>query len=94
MILAEKIPNLRPEVVERLVRMHFQRTPVYTLESFYETHWRRVPVRNIEPVWPLQMGFQLARDSPYSHIKRLFDLAGGGNGDLAAQSRCCWGWCC
>ncbi len=74
-ILAEKIPNLRPDVVDRLVRMHFQRTPVYTMESFYETYWRRVPVRSIEPAWPLQMGFQLARDSPYSHLKRLFDVA-------------------
>lgn len=73
-ILAEELPRLRPEVIERLVRMHFQRTPVYTMESFYETHWRRVPVRSIDPAWPLQMGFQLARDSPYSHLKRLFDV--------------------
>ena len=74
-IVAAKIPDLRPDVVDRLVRMHFQRTPVYTMESFYETYWRRVPVRSIEPAWPLQMGFQLARDSPYSHLKRMFDLA-------------------
>jgi lipopolysaccharide/colanic/teichoic acid biosynthesis glycosyltransferase len=47
---------------------------VYTLESFYESHWRRVPVQSIDPFWPLQMGFQLARISPYHYLKRLFDL--------------------
>ena len=61
-ILAEETRNIRPEVMERLVRMHFQQMPVYTLESFYETQWRRVPVRNIDPSWPLQIGFQLARE--------------------------------
>ena len=49
-ILAEESRNIRAEVMERLVRMHFQRMPVYTLESFYETQWRRVPVRNIDAV--------------------------------------------
>jgi exopolysaccharide biosynthesis polyprenyl glycosylphosphotransferase len=74
-ILAESIDRLSPELIERLVRTQFQRTRVYTLESFYESHWRHVPVHNIDPVWPLQMGFQLARISPYHYLKRLFDLA-------------------
>jgi lipopolysaccharide/colanic/teichoic acid biosynthesis glycosyltransferase len=34
-----------------------------------------VPVHSIDPFWPLQMGFQLARISPYHYLKRLFDLA-------------------
>src|SRR5438874_1027559 len=38
-ILAEKIKRLPSELLERLVRTQFQRTRVYTLESFYETHW-------------------------------------------------------
>jgi exopolysaccharide biosynthesis polyprenyl glycosylphosphotransferase len=56
------------------VRTQFQRTRVYTLESFYETHWRYVPLDAIDPVWPLQTGFQLARISPYHYLKRAFDL--------------------
>ncbi len=63
-----------PELLEHLVRTQFQRTRVYTLESFYEAHWRHVPVQSIDPFWPLQMGFQLARNSPYHYLKRLFDL--------------------
>ena len=73
-ILAEETRLIRTEVMDRLVRMHFQRMPVYTLESFYETQWRRVPARNIDPSWPLQIGFQLTGDSPYTHLKRLFDV--------------------
>ena len=59
---------------DRLVRIHFQQMPVYTLDTFYETFWRRIPVLSLNPSWPLQLGFQLARSSPYQHIKRLFDV--------------------
>jgi exopolysaccharide biosynthesis polyprenyl glycosylphosphotransferase len=73
-VLAERVDRIRPELLEHLVRTQFQRTRVYTLESFYEAHWRYVPVHSIDPFWPLQMGFQLARNSPYHYLKRLFDV--------------------
>jgi exopolysaccharide biosynthesis polyprenyl glycosylphosphotransferase len=73
-ILAEKANALSTQLLERLVRAQFHQTRVYTLESFYETHWRYVPLDIIDPVWPLQTGFQLARMSPYHYLKRLFDL--------------------
>jgi exopolysaccharide biosynthesis polyprenyl glycosylphosphotransferase len=73
-VLAERVDRIRPELLEHLVRTQFQRTRVYTLESFYEAHWRHVPVQSIDPFWPLQMGFQLARNSPYHYLKRLFDV--------------------
>jgi exopolysaccharide biosynthesis polyprenyl glycosylphosphotransferase len=73
-ILAEKANSLSTQLLERLVRAQFHQTRVYTLESFYETHWRYVPLDIVDPVWPLQTGFQLARASPYHYLKRLFDL--------------------
>src|SRR6059058_2191874 len=73
-ILAQSIDRLSRELLDLLVRTQFQRTRVYTLESFYEAHWRHVPMHTIDPFWPLQMGFQLARISPYHYLKRLFDL--------------------
>jgi exopolysaccharide biosynthesis polyprenyl glycosylphosphotransferase len=73
-ILAESVDRLGQDLIERLVRTQFQRTRVYTLESFYEAHWRHVPMHTIDPFWPLQMGFQLARISPYHYLKRLFDV--------------------
>jgi len=73
-ILAQSIDRLSLELIERLVRTQFQETRVYTLESFYEAQWRHVPLHTIDPVWPLQMGFQLARVSPYHYLKRLCDI--------------------
>jgi exopolysaccharide biosynthesis polyprenyl glycosylphosphotransferase len=73
-ILAEKANSLETQLLERLVRAQFHQTRVYTLESFYETHWRYVPLDIIDPVWPLQTGFQLASTSPYHYLKRMFDL--------------------
>src|SRR5438477_11871725 len=77
-ILAQSVDRLGQDLIERLVRTQFQRTRVYTLESFYEAHWRHVPMHTIDPFWPLQMGFQLARISPYNYLKRLCDTVAAG----------------
>jgi exopolysaccharide biosynthesis polyprenyl glycosylphosphotransferase len=73
-VLAAKASSLSTELLERLVHAQFQETRVYTLESFYETQWRYLPLGIIDPFWPLQSGFQLARTSPYHYLKRLFDV--------------------
>jgi exopolysaccharide biosynthesis polyprenyl glycosylphosphotransferase len=73
-ILTERIDQLQPSLLDRLIRTQFQRARVYTLESFYEAHWRKVPIHWIDPFWPLQAGFQLARNSPYHYVKRIFDI--------------------
>jgi len=73
-ILAERPNALSTHLLERLVHAQFQETRVYTLESFYETQWRYVPLGIVDPFWPLQTGFQLARISTYHYLKRLFDV--------------------
>ncbi len=73
-VVAERVERLSPELLAHLIRIQFQSARVYTLESFYEAQWRYVPVEAIDPVWPLQSGFQLARISPYHYLKRLLDL--------------------
>ena len=73
-ILAESLERLGEELVQRLVRTQFLRARVYTLESFYEAHWRHVPIHMVDPFWPLQTGFQLSRTSPYHYVKRLCDI--------------------
>src|SRR5256884_45798 len=73
-ILAEKASSLSTQLLERLVHAQIQETRVYTLESLYETQWRYLPLGIIDPFWPLQSGFQLARTSPYHYLKRLFDV--------------------
>lgn len=77
-ILADRLDRIRPDLLARLVRAQFQQARVYTLESFYEAHWRHVPVHSIDPFWPLQMGFQLSRTSPYHYVKRVLDVAASG----------------
>src|SRR5205807_2008804 len=74
-VLTERVDRIRPELLQELVRTQFQNTRVYTLESFYEAQWKHVPVESLDPFWPLQMGFQLARTSLYHYLKRLFDVA-------------------
>jgi exopolysaccharide biosynthesis polyprenyl glycosylphosphotransferase len=73
-ILAERASSLDRQLLERLVHAQFQKTRVYTLESFYETQWRYLPLGIVDPFWPLQTGFQLARTSPYHYLKRFFDI--------------------
>ena len=73
-ILAERASSLNSHLLERLVHAQFQETRVYTLESFYENQWRYLPLGIVDPFWPLQTGFQLARTSPYHYLKRLFDV--------------------
>lgn len=77
-ILAERLSRLPAGLLDQLVRTQFHATRVYTMESFYETHWRYVPLNVIDPVWPLQRGFQLARISPYHYLKRLIDIVVSG----------------
>ncbi len=73
-ILTERASSLDTQLLERLVHAQFQETRVYTLESFYETQWRYLPLGIVDPFWPLQTGFQLARTSPYHYLKRFFDI--------------------
>ena len=73
-ILADRADQISPDLLDRLIRTQFQRIRVYTLESFYEAHWRQVPTHSIDPFWPMQAGFQLSRASPYHYVKRMFDI--------------------
>ena len=73
-ILTERASSLNTQLLERLVHAQFQETRVYTLESFYESQWRYLPLGIVDPFWPLQTGFQLARTSPYHYLKQLFDV--------------------
>src|SRR5262249_52175615 len=73
-VLAERASSLNTQLLERLVDGQFQENRVYPFESFYETQWRYLPLGIVDPFWPLQTGFQLARISPYHYLKRLFDV--------------------
>jgi exopolysaccharide biosynthesis polyprenyl glycosylphosphotransferase len=73
-VLAEEPGHISLTLTEALVRLHFERVPVYTLESFYEHFWQKVPVMALDSEWPLQSGFPLSTDTAYGSFKRLADI--------------------
>jgi exopolysaccharide biosynthesis polyprenyl glycosylphosphotransferase len=73
-IIAEHTDTLTEKLLHRLADIHFSKVPVYTMESFYEKYWRKIPVTALAADWPLRIGSQLVSQSPYAHVKRLFDL--------------------
>ena len=73
-VVAADIRSLPPDVLARLGVIHFEEMPVYSMDSFYENFWARVPLEIIGPAWPLESEFLLMQHSAYSSIKRLLDF--------------------
>jgi exopolysaccharide biosynthesis polyprenyl glycosylphosphotransferase len=73
-ILAADIASLEPKVIQRLGVIHFEEMPVYSLETFYENYWSKIPLELIGPAWPLEADFVLVQHSVYSSIKRFLDF--------------------
>ncbi|MEO8204678.1 MAG: exopolysaccharide biosynthesis polyprenyl glycosylphosphotransferase [Chthoniobacterales bacterium] len=77
-VLMEESSSIDRSLMEKLVRLHFEDLPVFTLSAFYATRWRQVPVLNLDLTWALEQDFYLARRSYYRYIKDGFDLVFGG----------------
>jgi exopolysaccharide biosynthesis polyprenyl glycosylphosphotransferase len=73
-VVAADIDKLPEEVADRLGLIHFQDLPVYTMESFYEKYWSRVPTEILGASWPLEADFLLVKHSVYTALKRLLDF--------------------
>lgn len=73
-VLAADQSRLGASVVERLGVINFEDLPVYTMESFYENYWKRLPLEQVGPSWPLEAEFTLVHHSVYSSVKRLLDV--------------------
>ena len=73
-VLAADTAVLDPHVIQRLGVIHFEEMPVYSMETFYEGYWSKVPLELIGPAWPLEADFVLVQHSVYSSIKRVLDF--------------------
>lgn len=73
-IICETPANLPDHLLQRLVRLHFDALPVFTLDSFYAAMWRQVPTVELEFSWALSQDFSLAERSYYRYVKRTMDL--------------------
>jgi len=73
-ILAADVASLEPKVIQRLGVIHFEEMPVYSIETFYENYWSKIPLELIGPAWPLEADFVVVQHSVYSSIKRFLDF--------------------
>jgi exopolysaccharide biosynthesis polyprenyl glycosylphosphotransferase len=73
-VIAAPPDQLENEILTSLVAVHFQELPVYTMHSFFETYWQKMPPDLLSRTWPLDSGFQLVQHSAFASLKRVFDL--------------------
>ena len=73
-LLACSTESIRNEILTSLVAVHFQELPVYTMHSFFEAYWQKMPPDLLSRTWPLESGFQLVQHSAFASLKRVFDL--------------------
>ena len=73
-VIATHTDHLDNDVLTALVAVHFRELPVYTMHSFHETFWHKMPPDLLSRSWPLDSGFQLVQHSAFASLKRVFDI--------------------
>ena len=73
-VIASRFSTIDPAIMMQLGVIHFEETPVYSLDSFYETFWSRLSLEIVGSGWPFEANFVLVQNSIYSAIKRILDI--------------------
>jgi exopolysaccharide biosynthesis polyprenyl glycosylphosphotransferase len=73
-VIAAPPDHLENNILTSLVAVHFQELPVYTMHSFFEAYWQKMPPDLLSRTWPLDSGFQLVQHSAFASLKRVFDI--------------------
>ncbi len=81
-VVADDPAQYPTDLLAKLVDLRFQQVPVFSLASFYEAKFHKIPSTEISHHWLLQKGFNIAHDPVYLHVKRLSDLLLSGTGLL------------
>jgi exopolysaccharide biosynthesis polyprenyl glycosylphosphotransferase len=74
-VIAADPASVDGDLMQFLATVHFAELPVYSVETFYETYWEKMPADQLTPRWPLEARCQLVRHSAYSATKRAADIA-------------------
>jgi lipopolysaccharide/colanic/teichoic acid biosynthesis glycosyltransferase len=74
LILREANPKLPADIADALLKLYFGGIPIYTLELFHETYWRKIPRYRLNQIWLFQEGFQITREPVFAHAKRFTDV--------------------
>ena len=83
-VVAAQDSSLDPGILSFLASVHFQDLPVYSLLTFYETYWEKMPLHMLTATWPLQAGFHLVQHSAFAAAKRFTDILISAAGMIAA----------
>jgi exopolysaccharide biosynthesis polyprenyl glycosylphosphotransferase len=73
-VLHDTSRDLPFAVSEKLMDLHFDGVPTYTLELFHEVYWRKIPLDRLNQTWLFQEGFRITRDPIYARLKRASDV--------------------
>ncbi len=73
-VIRESPKSMPQEIPMKLVQLHFDGIPTYSLEIFHQAYWRKIPAYRINPTWLFQDGFRVARDPVFERCKRISDI--------------------
>ncbi|MCF3648673.1 exopolysaccharide biosynthesis polyprenyl glycosylphosphotransferase [Synoicihabitans lomoniglobus] len=84
-VLKESAFHMPLDLANQLTELYFRGVPTYTLELFYESYWRKIPLYRINHIWLFQEGFEMARSPIFGRMKRLFDVIAATTGLIIAS---------
>lgn len=74
-VVKESGNQLLDTMADDLTEFYFRGVPTFTLELFFETYWRKIPLYRINHTWLFQEGFDIARSPVFERAKRVLDLS-------------------
>jgi exopolysaccharide biosynthesis polyprenyl glycosylphosphotransferase len=73
-VIKESSQSIQTALADDLTELYFKGVPTFTLELFFETYWRKIPLYRINHTWLFQEGFEIARTPVFERTKRLVDI--------------------
>ena len=59
---------------EKLIRRHLQKNDTLSMENFFLSEFRYVPIKLVDDSWPFEQGFRITKNLAYAHAKRTIDI--------------------
>ena len=59
---------------EKLIQRHLQTNDILSMENFFLSEFRYVPIKLVDDSWPFEQGFRITKNLAYAHAKRSIDI--------------------
>ena len=59
---------------EKLIQRHLQKNDILSMENFFLSEFRYVPIKLVDDSWPFEQGFRITKNLAYAHAKRTIDI--------------------